>query len=193
MNSLFAIAAMLCIAAITPGPNNLVVMRTAARSGFGAALPATAGIVLGGVALLAMAVAGADAAFAAWPPLRTVISMVGVCYLAWLGIVMIVSSRADAAEPPLPAGIPGLFAFQFFNPKAWTMVLTVVASTHAANAPDAFLQLAPLFVGIPVLCLLMWAALGSALARFLAQHAVRRATDSVLGALLVLSSLLLLI
>src|SRR3954471_5219995 len=98
MGSLFASASLLCIAAITPGPNNLVVMRTAAANGFGAAVPAIAGIVLGSVALLAIVVAGAGAAFAAWPPLRTTIAMLGVCYLAWLGIAMIVSARMDSNE-----------------------------------------------------------------------------------------------
>lgn len=63
MTSLLAIAGLLFVAAGTPGPNNLVVMRTAAAAGFIGALPAVGGVVLGGLALLAVVATGVGAAF----------------------------------------------------------------------------------------------------------------------------------
>ena len=53
MYRLFAVCGLLCVAAITPGPNNLVVLRASSQGGIRAALPAIAGIVLGGLLLLA--------------------------------------------------------------------------------------------------------------------------------------------
>jgi threonine/homoserine/homoserine lactone efflux protein len=115
----------------------------------------------------------------------------GALYLAWLGCNVALSRTGDGSGPALPAGVSGLFGFQFLNPKGWVMVLTVVAAMPAGGAIDRFLQLAPLFACIPACCLLLWAALGSALSRSLARPVVRLWTDRVLGALLVASALLL--
>ena len=58
MNPLLPAAALILVAAITPGPNNLVVMHAAAQRGLRAALPPITGIVLGSLALYAVALAG---------------------------------------------------------------------------------------------------------------------------------------
>ena len=49
---LLAVALVVFIIGITPGPNNVVLMRLAAQRGMSAALPAIAGILFGGSALL---------------------------------------------------------------------------------------------------------------------------------------------
>lgn len=191
MNSLLAVATLLSVAAITPGPNNLVVLRAAARGRFVEALPAVMGIVLGSIALLAVVVAGAGSALVAWPKLGVAIGTLGCFYLAWLGLRMITSVPADGVSSSLPADVFGLFVFQFLNPKGWVMVLTVVAAARGRNALETFLHLAPLFACIPAICLLSWAALGSVLSGFLARPAARRWTDRILGALLTISAVLL--
>ncbi|HET9819344.1 MAG TPA: LysE family translocator [Rhodanobacteraceae bacterium] len=191
MTSLFSTSLFLLIAAITPGPNNLVVMRAAAHNGWKAALPAVAGVIAGGLVLLVVTTAGAGSAFSAWPWLRGTIKTGGVLYLIWLGARMIAAAGQDAGSSVLPAGLPGLFAFQFLNPKGWVMVLTVVAALPAVDAAHALLYLAPLFVCIPAACLLLWAGLGGALAPHLRRPVVRQWTDRVLGALLILAALLL--
>ena len=71
------------------------------------------------------------------------------------------------------------------------MVLTVVAALPAASAAHAFKYLAPLFMCIPTACLLLWAALGGAVAPHLIRPLVRQWTDRALGALLILAALML--
>lgn len=192
MTSLISTSLFLLIAAITPGPNNLVVMRAAARGGWKQALPAVAGVVAGGLALLVVVTVGAGSAFATWPWLHSAIVIGGVVYLIWLGARLIMAAGHDVGSMALPAGFAGLFGFQFLNPKGWVMVLTVVAVLSARNAQTTLLWLAPLFVCIPAACLLSWAGLGGALAHWLARPLVRKWTDRVLGALLILAALLLL-
>jgi len=193
MNSLLAVAALLSVAAITPGPNNIFVLRTAAHGNLMKALPAVIGIVLGSVTLLAVVVAGAGAALTAWPALGAVVGTLGALYLVWLGFRMIASAGVEGLASNLPAGVFGLFLFQFLNPKGWVMVLTVVAAGREKDALDTFLRLAPLFACISAICLLLWAALGSVLSGFLARPAARRWTDRMLGALLIVGAVLLLI
>jgi threonine/homoserine/homoserine lactone efflux protein len=197
MEDLIATAGALIAAALTPGPNNFVVMRAAARSGLIGALPEIAGIVLGSLALLAVVVAGAGAVFEAEPRLEPALAVAGCLYLVALGVRLLASGGGSHGEPgeeaALPAGAAGLFAFQFLNPKSWVLVLTVTAAAPAGGGPLAgFAQLAPLFVTIPAACLLLWSAFGSAMARHLERRPLRVGLDRTLGALLIVSALLLL-
>jgi len=196
MEDLLAAAGALVAAALTPGPNNFVVMRAAARSGLIGALPAIAGIVLGSLALLAVVTAGAGAAFEAEPRLELALAVAGCLYLVYLGIRLLASGSGSNGEPGdegLPAGAAGLFAFQFLNPKSWVLVLTVTAATPDGDGPLAvFLRLAVLVVVITTICLLLWSAFGSAMARHLVRRPLRVGLDRTLGALLIASALLLL-
>ncbi|HEX5951575.1 MAG TPA: LysE family transporter, partial [Rhodanobacteraceae bacterium] len=84
MEGLLGLAGLLWAGVATPGPNNLVVWHVAARRGFSGALPAIVGVVLGGLALLAAAMAGLDALLGAVPWLRSALLVAGCVYLAWL-------------------------------------------------------------------------------------------------------------
>jgi threonine/homoserine/homoserine lactone efflux protein len=198
MEHLIAVACLLGVAAITPGPNNLVVLHAAGRAGIRGAVPAITGIVLGGLLLLALVATGAGMAFTAHPALKGWIEAIGSLYLAWLGGALCVGaiaprrSRAPAAGAALPAGTLGLVGLQFLNPKGWIMALTVLAAFPAAGL-RGYLPLAGLFVAIPTLCLLLWAALGAWLARWLARPGARRGIDIVMGVLLIACASLLLI
>ncbi|GAA0889351.1 LysE family translocator [Rhodanobacter soli] len=196
MDPLLAACGLLCVAAITPGPNNLVVLRAAGHAGLRGAMSAIVGIVCGGLLLLAVMALGAGAAFATHPPLRRWTGAIGALYLIWLGVSLCVAGiaprHAVATSATLPAGILGLIGFQFLNPKSWVIVLTVLAAVPATGLRD-YLPLAGLFVLIPALCLLLWAALGAWLARWLVHPQVRRGVDIVMGALLVACAFLLLI
>lgn len=193
---MIGVAGVIAVAAITPGPNNLVVMRAAAQAGFLGALPAIAGILAGGLVMLALAMAGAGVLFADEPRLYLVIAAGGGAYLCWLGTRLVMNSfappRTQAAPPALPAGAPALFAFQFFNPKSWVLVLTVTAAVQGGAEPtQAWWPLAALFTVIPALCLALWSLLGVAMMGSLGRLRVRGWIDRVLGLLLIASALLL--
>jgi threonine/homoserine/homoserine lactone efflux protein len=200
MTSQFAIAGMISAAALSPGPNNLIVLQAAMRSGMLGALPAIGGVVLGGLALLGVLIAGADEVFARWPHLPAALSFIGAAYLAWLGLRMMASKAsssapASAPEPPahaLPAGIVGMFAFQFLNPKGWIMAMTAVAAAQGSAASNAHWQLVLLFVLVPIACLLAWSTLGVLFGAVLRHPAMRHRFDRAMGVLLLASATLLL-
>jgi len=174
------------------------VMRAGARSGWRGALPEILGAVLGGLALLTVVVLGGAALFEALPAARTALAVGGGLYLVWLGGGLVLGSfraprtEAAAGAAALPAGLVALFVFQFLNPKSWVMVLTAVSAAQAGSTGAALARLAALFVLIPFVCLVLWAALGALLSGALRRARVRAWFDRAMGLLLVASALLLL-
>jgi threonine/homoserine/homoserine lactone efflux protein len=194
VSAIVGVAGLVTIAAITPGPNNLIVLRAASRGGLRAVLPAIAGVVLGGLAVLAAALVASDAAFAAAPRLQRMAGLAGCGYLAWLGVGL-VRHAGQAAHDPAAAGLPaastlGLFAFQFLNPKSWVMVMTAIGALPG-HGPAAGWPLAALFTAIPTACLLLWACAGAVLARWLEQPRIAAWVDRVMGVLLIATAVAL--
>ncbi len=194
MEPLLAVAGFVSVAALTPGPNNLIVMAAAARGGLGAAAPAIAGVVAGSIALLAIVWSGAGAVFDAAPALRGALTLAGALYLVWLGAGLIRRGGGDggAAMAALPAGtVPGMAAFQLLNPKSWVIVLTATAAAHGDMA-GGLGGLVVLFVSISGICLTLWALAGAAITEWLTRPGASRWFDRAMGALLIASALLLL-
>jgi len=185
MSALLPITGMLVVAAITPGPNNFLVLRAASRGGVRRAVGSILGIVSGGLALLFVVAAGASAAFATEPRLRTIVAIAGGAYLSWLGVRLVAATRTIPDRPvDSTAGSPSvasMFVFQFLNPKAWVMVLAAASTTPIVP----WWQLAAVFVAIPMSCLIVWAGLGSALSRHLARRTTAIWFDRIMGTLLV--------
>lgn len=190
MEALIAGAALIAVAAITPGPNNLAVLRIAVAHGMQAAFPAIVGIVLGGLVMLGLAQLGLAALVDAHPWIPSVIAVCGGAYLAWLGLTLVwrgLQRAPDAArsESGVPDGVLAMFVFQFTNPKSWTLVLTVSAAMPAA-------MLFALFVAIPLVCLIAWAAFGRFAARLLKDAVARARFDCAMGLALAASAIALL-
>jgi len=200
MHSLIAIAGMVFAVAATPGPNNLIVLHLAAHRGLAGARPAIAGIVLGGLTLLALVILSMSAVFIAAPWMKTTITVVGALYLIYLSGRLVVAQRvryavtAKSDDVGFPESFAGVFGFQFLNPKGWVMVLTAVAALpFHTDSFAAFSALAVLFAAIPLSCLVLWASVGTVIATRLGQERFRRRFDIAMGTLLAGSAILLLI
>lgn len=198
MNAVAGIAGLLFVAVITPGPNNLIVMREAARAGWSAALRASLGIIGGSMALLVLVIGGVGSALAGKPGLSTAIAAAGCLYLTLLGGQLISQSfnprpQPEAgAQPLLPSGAASLFAFQFLNPKAWITTLTAVSAAQASvGAKSALPLLVTLLLLISVPSLALWSSCGVMLTRCLERQLFRVWFDRSAGGLLLGSALLL--
>ncbi len=192
MQALIGVAGTIAVAAITPGPNNLVVMRVAARAGVAGALPAIIAILLGSFALLTVVATGVGAMIEVQPFTAVALGVCGSGYLGWMGALLAVrGSSAQASSAPDRA--VWLFGFQFVNVKAWMMVIAATSAARASLEPStAFLLLATLFAFIPAVCLLLWSCLGALLTRYLERAGFRLWFDRAMGALLVTFAVMLL-
>jgi threonine/homoserine/homoserine lactone efflux protein len=181
------VTGVLVVAAITPGPNNFMVMEASARGGAAAASSVVLGIVLGSLGLLTLVSLGVGSLIHANPRLSLVLSLIGAAYLAWLGASLILR-RADTGAGENRHGMPtslwGVAMFQLFNPKAWMLITTAVAAIGGAGN---VLRLAALIVVISSTCLSIWALAGKASSRWLSRPRARIWFDRTMGALLELS------
>ena len=190
-----AIMLLLFAATVTPGPNNLLMLRIGLENGLQAVLAPATGVVLGGVAMLLLTCTGVARTFAAHPWLRAATAICGAGCVIWLGVRLMYSSGTPTRAPVRSGNgsardLLRMFLFQFINPKSWILVLTITAA--AGNPPVSLATLIVLFIVIPYGCLALWAGGGSLAASLLRDTRARARFERASGALLALSALLLL-
>ncbi|MXW86489.1 MAG: LysE family translocator [Boseongicola sp. SB0667_bin_21] len=193
MTSFLAVLTIVAVAAITPGPNNFIVMSASLRGGVAAALPAIAGVIAGSIALLVLVWAGAGTLFELVPEIQPVLRIAGAAYLIWLGACLVrrASGPGDGTDDQaLPETAWGVASFQLLNPKSWVLVVTAVSAVGGTLAGMA--SLAVIFAAVMGLCLTIWAVAGQLISRWLVDRRSRRMFDTVMGVLLMGSAAMLL-
>ncbi len=122
METTLPLIAFVIASVVTPGPNNLMVLASGANWGLARTLPHILGIELG-VPLMVLGVGlGVSAAFEALPWLHTVLKYVAFAYLVWLAWRIATAARPGAAGGiRRPLNLWEAVAFQWVNPKAWTL------------------------------------------------------------------------
>ncbi|WP_413731848.1 LysE family translocator [Sodalis sp. RH20] len=121
----------LWVAAITPGPNNMLLTASGANFGFWRSMPLMIGIMLGMQCILLLVAFGIGGLITLYPSLHFMLKVAGSLYLLWLAWKIATAAyeklETDAPPPrPIPFYQGGLL--QFLNPKAWLMALGAVAS-----------------------------------------------------------------
>lgn len=191
MEAWLPVALVTLVAAGTPGPNNLLLLRMATLDGPRAALPAAAGMLLGGWLLLALAWSGLVLAASRLPALREGLVLAGSAWLLATALRMLRAARAPVeagdAAAPVPVGAAGMLLFQFANPKAWVFVLVLAAA--ARDLPGGMLF--ALYAAITTACSLAWILGGRLLAPALSKPRRRHRFDLLTAWLLALSALAL--
>ena len=175
----------------TPGPNVMLAMASGLNHGFKATIPHMLGVA-GGFSLMLLALGlGLGQVFALVPQLYTVLKVASIVYLPWLAWKIANSKPAvpgNAAAVGKPMTLLQAAGFQWVNPKAWAISLSVIATY---TVPDRFttslLLMAGLFIVINLSFLVIWTGFGVGL-RALLQDARRvRIFNFVMAFLLVAS------
>jgi threonine/homoserine/homoserine lactone efflux protein len=192
--ALLALAAFAFVMSITPGPNNLMLLASGARFGLRRTLPHILGITGGFAALLVVAWAGAAALLLQWPAALRILTILSAAYLLWLGWALLraappSSAAVDAGARPM--SLLEAAAFQFVNPKGWSMAVAAVAITADAGLAPALALLALVAVGsaINLPCVLVWAVFGASLRRALERRWAYRAFALGMAATIVATAL----
>ncbi len=188
LDAFAALALFAFVSSATPGPNNLMLMASGANFGFRRTVPHMLGISVGFLVLMLGAGIGLVQIFDRFPVVYTLLLVASVAYLLWLAWKI---ANAAPAQAQAAKGIPMTFlqaaAFQWVNPKAWTMALTAI-TVHVADGGTAMLALATLvFALVNLPSVSMWTVLGQQMARFLTNPVRLRLFNWSMAALLVVS------
>lgn len=189
------------VMAITPGPNNALVMGSGLRFGVARSLPHVSGVALGFGAMFVVVEFGVAALLAARPALLLAMQAASVAVIGWMAwriatapFAPIVAPSADGgAHAGGDAGRPWGFwtaaAFQWINPKAWLVCASAIGGFVGASPDTArLLGMAAVMAAVTWLSAGAWAAGGALLARGLDTPA-RQRTANVALALALLASL----
>jgi len=189
---LVALATFSFVSSITPGPNNLMLMASGTNFGFARTLPHLLGVALGFVLMLLLVGAGIAGIFSAVPAAYTVLKVASACYLLYLAYRIATAappSDAAATSGARPLTFVQAAAFQWVNPKAWTMALTAISVYVPADRPWLGLMVVALVFGaINFPSCGAWALMGVHMRRFLSRPRALRAFN-ITAALLLVASL----
>ena len=185
---LLALIAFAFVSSITPGPNNLMLLASGVNFGFRRTVPHMLGIGAGFTVMVALVGLGLAGLFTTWPPARAVLGTRSVVYLLWLAWKIANAAPPDGASATgRPLGFVQAAAFQWVNPKAWTMALTAATLYAPGQDAGAVLVVAAVFGAVNLPCVSSWAAMGSALSGLLANPRHRRLFNRAMALLLVAS------
>jgi threonine/homoserine/homoserine lactone efflux protein len=191
LDAFVALVTFSFVSSITPGPNNLMLMASGTNFGFVRTIPHLLGVGLGFVLMLVLVGAGIAGILTSLPAANTVLKVASAAYLLYLAYKI-----ATAAPPADTAGVTGArpltfvqaAAFQWVNPKAWSMALTATSVYVPAESPWVGLAVVALVFGaVNLPSVSTWTLLGMQMRRFLANPRALRAFNVTAAVLLVAS------
>lgn len=181
------------VAAVTPGPSNVLVAGAGASAGLVRGLPCLLGVVVGMGLMMFVVPLGLGALVLGHPAVLAVLKVGGsmlLLHLAW--------RIATARELPQdggarPVGFLAAAAFQWVNPKSWLVSVSAAGTWLGGDGGGAVAQaawLGGLFALAALPSCLVWLAFGAAVRGALADPRRRRAFSVVMGVALAASVLM---
>lgn len=176
------------VAAITPGPSNLILTSTGAAVGVLRGLPSLFGVAAGMGLMMFLVAFGLGSLVHDSPIVYQGLKWAGVGFLLWLSW-KIATARpgGGTSEEKRPVGFWGAAAFQWVNPKSWLVSASAAGTYLHAAADPVFIQAASfglLFVLAALPSCLVWLAFGATMQRLLHGERASRIFNIAMGALL---------
>lgn len=186
LDLLTALVTFCFVTVMTPGPNNLMLMASGTNFGFSRSIPHMLGIGLGFPLMVACVGLGVMQVFDLWPLSYTLLKIGSVAYLVYL------AWKIANAAPPRDAeasGKPLTFlqsaAFQWVNPKAWSMALSAITLYATGRDLASVLWVAGVYVVVSSISTTSWTLLGQQLRRLLKNQTRLRIFNWFMAALLI--------
>ena len=175
------------VAAITPGPSNIILASAGANAGIRRGLPCLLGVTLGMGLMMCTVAFGLGSVVLDRPAVLTVLKWGGAALLLWLAWKIATSGRGGPKSPTDPIGFRQAAALQWVNPKSWLVSASAAGTYLESDTGSALGQSAAfglLFVLAAIPSCLVWLAFGATIQRFLRTDRTRRAFNIAMGATL---------
>ena len=183
------------VAAITPGPSNVMITATGSAAGIARGLPCALGAAAGMAVLLFTAALGLGQLIPGYPEILQVMNWCGAAFLLWLAWKIARAGSAGEPTATRPVGFFGAAFFQSVNPKGW-LVAVGAASTylqsHTGSQVLQALVMAALFFTVAFPSGLVWLVLGASMQGLLRNERHARVFNIAMALALAASVLMIL-
>jgi threonine/homoserine/homoserine lactone efflux protein len=197
MTALLSFVAVSLVVIVTPGPDTALTIRNTLRGGTRSGLRTGAGVALGQCVWAALTAVGIAGLVAASDLAFSVIKLVGVAYLTYLGLRALLAAwrGQDGALDGAPVATwsagrsrselkQGLYS-NLGNPKMAAFFTSLLPQFAPNGSPIALFALGVLFASLTLVWLSVYAVVVTRFRASLEHGAVRRVLDAVLGVALV--------
>ena len=180
----------------TPGPNNAMLTASGMKFGFVKTLPHLIGIPLGHIVQIALVCFGLVNLFLIYPQIQFYMKILCFLYLLFLGWKMMGSFEViekNITGRPLKFYEASLF--QFINPKAWSIAITV-ASGFFPTEENIFVGVLFVTITAAVICfpsICIWALFGSELKKYVSNLKVKKYIEYLLALMVVSTAFFILL
>ena len=154
------------VAAITPGPSNVMITATGSAAGMVRGLPCVVGAATGMAALLFTAALGLGQLILGHPEILRVMNWCGAAFLLWLAWKIARAGSAGEPTATRPVGFFGATFFQWVNPKGWLVAVGAASTYLQPDTSSQVLQalvMALLFFTVAFPSGLAWLVLGASM------------------------------
>jgi threonine/homoserine/homoserine lactone efflux protein len=154
------------VAAITPGPSNVMITATGSAAGIVRGLPCVVGAAAGMATLLFTAALGLGQLILGHPEILRVMNWCGAAFLLWLAWKIANAGRAGESAQVKPVGFFSAAVFQWVNPKGWLVAVGAASTYLQPDTGSLLLQalvLAALFFAVAFPSGLVWLGLGASM------------------------------
>jgi threonine/homoserine/homoserine lactone efflux protein len=175
------------VAAITPGPSNIILTSTGANVGVRRGLPCLFGVAVGMGFMMFVVAFGLGSLILERPMILHGLKWCGIGFLLWLSWKIATSGRGTGATVTSVVGFRRAAAFQWVNPKSWLVAASAVGTYLHAGAVSALVQstyFGLLFVLAAVPSCFVWLAFGASVQRCLRTERASRTFNIAMGAML---------
>jgi threonine/homoserine/homoserine lactone efflux protein len=157
------------IAAITPGPNNIILSTSAFNYGFKETIPLMLGVLFGFLSVLTLCLLGIGGVYETFPAFAMIIKIIATCFLIYLSFKIFISTSFSNEKNTKKFSFKDIYFFQIINPK----VLSVAMSSSAIFIQNKFtyqiefILIFLCFVISTSTSAIAWAAIGHSFRKYL--------------------------
>jgi len=186
---LLALIAFAFVSSISPGPNNLMLMSSGAVFGFKRTIPHMLGVGLGFTFMIILVGIGLMKLFNNYPIMYQILKYLSISYLLYLAYKIATASKPDNnnKDKTKPISFIQAAAFQWVNPKAWTMALTAISVYSPSQQMESIIIVALVFGLVNLPSVSLWTVLGQQLSKILSSNSRLRAFNFTMAGLLLMS------
>ncbi|HVY20881.1 MAG TPA: LysE family translocator [Bauldia sp.] len=190
MEAFLPLLGYVVVSAVTPGPNNLMMLQSGANFGLARTVPHILGVTFGFPVMIVAVGLGLTYVFDAYPIVHEILKWLSFAFLLWLAWQIASAGRPDAqAAKGKPVTFLQAAAFQWINPKGWAMSIGALA-LFITNGGNRALQVGIIALLFGAVCFpngVAWTLFGRAIAGFLENERNARIFNIAMALLLIVS------